>query len=66
MALAFLPPYSPELSPSELVWFNIKRKLTNKIFKTMDDLKFELNQIVKTMITKSFTKNLCGFSYFHV
>ncbi|PJJ10749.1 hypothetical protein CLU83_4211 [Flavobacterium sp. 1] len=32
----------------------------------MDDLKFELNQIVKTMITKSFTKNLCGFSYFHV
>ena len=65
IALVFLPPYSPELNPAELVWLNMKRKLTNKIFKTMDDLKLELNQIVKTMITETFVKNLCGFSYFY-
>lgn len=65
IALVFLPPYSPELNPAELVWLNMKRKLTNKIFKTMDDLKLELNQIVKTMITETFIKNLCGFSYFY-
>lgn len=66
IALVFLPPYSPELNPAELVWLNMKRKLTNKIFKTMDDLKLELNQIVKTMITETFIKNLCGFNFFYV
>lgn len=38
IALVFLLPYSPKLNPAELVWLNMKRKLTNKIFKTMDDL----------------------------
>lgn len=65
IALVFLPPYSPELNPAELVWLNMKRKLTNKIFKTMDHLKLELNQIVETIITETFIKNLCGFSYFY-
>lgn len=65
IGLIFLPPYSPELNPAELVWLNMKRKLTNKIFKTMDGLKLELNQIVKTLITEDFVKRLCAFSYFY-
>lgn len=28
--LVFLQPYSPELNPAELVWLNMKRKITNK------------------------------------
>ena len=64
IVLLFLPPYSPELNPAELVWLNIKRKMTNKIYKTMDDLKIELDIIVGKLITKDFILSLCGFSYF--
>lgn len=64
IVLLFLPPYSPELNPAELVWLNIKRKMTNKIYKTMEDLKIELEIIVGKLITKDFILSLCGFNYF--
>jgi len=64
IVLIFLPPYSPELNPAELVWLNIKRKTTNIIYKTMQELKTNLDQIVETLITKEFIMSLCGFSYF--
>jgi transposase len=64
IALIFLPPYSPELNPAELVWLNMKRKITNKIYKTMEELKFDLDNIVKDLITDEFVKNLCSFNYF--
>lgn len=64
--LIFLPPYSPELNPAELVWLNMKRKTTNKIYKTMDELKIEINKIVKELITDEFIKSLCKFDYFFV
>lgn len=64
IVLLFLPPYSPELNPAELVWLNMKRKMTNKIYKTMEELKMELEIIVKSLVTKEFIMSLCGFSYF--
>lgn len=64
IALVFLPPYSPELNPAELVWLNMKRKTTNKIYKSMDELKTKINEIVLELITKDFVKNLCSFNYF--
>ena len=62
--LVFLPPYSPELNPAELVWLNMKRKITNKVYKTMEELKIKINQIVIELLTDKFIKNLCGFDYF--
>lgn len=62
--LLFLPPYSPELNPAELVWLNMKRKTTNVIYKTMDELKEEINKIVKNMMNEEYIKKLCTFSYF--
>jgi len=62
--LVFLPPYSPELNPAELVWLNMKRKITNKVYKTMVELKLKLEEIVEEIITTEFIKNLCGFDYF--
>lgn len=64
IGLLFLPPYSPELNPAELVWLNMKRKTTNKIYKTMEELKNAINDITENMITKEFIISLCGFSYF--
>lgn len=62
--LVFLPPYSPELNPAELVWLNMKRKMTNVILKNMDELKIKLDQIVKELITEAFVMKLCRFDYF--
>lgn len=64
IALIFLPPYCPELNPAELVWLNMKRKTTNKMYKTIDELKLKLDEIVKELITEKFIKNLCSFDYF--
>lgn len=62
--LVFLPPYSPELNPAELVWLNMKREITNKVYKTMEELKIKINQIVNELLTEAFIKKLCCFDYF--
>ncbi len=59
-----MPPYSPELNPAELVWLNMKRKITNKVYKTMEELKSKIEEIVEETLTTEFIKNLCGFNYF--
>ncbi|WP_294306984.1 transposase, partial [uncultured Chryseobacterium sp.] len=64
IALLFLPPYSPELNPAELVWLQMKRKMTHKIYKTMEELKTEISKIVKNLITRELIIDLCGFDYF--
>lgn len=40
--LLFIPPYSPELNPAEKMWQYLKNKLSNKIFKTLEDLSNEI------------------------
>jgi transposase len=40
IALIFLPPYSPELNPAEKVWAVIKRKFTNTLHKSLEELRF--------------------------
>jgi transposase len=64
--LVFLPPYSPELNQAELVWLNMKRKITNKVYKTMEELKTKIEQIVNELLTQKFIKSLCSFDYFFV
>ena len=37
IALIFLPHYSPELKEAELIWHNVKRKMTIIIYKNMEE-----------------------------
>jgi transposase len=37
--LFFLPPYSPELNPDELVWGNVKTRIAKMAIQTKDELK---------------------------
>ena len=34
--LLFIPPYSPELNPSEKIWWKMKRAFTGKLHKSLD------------------------------
>jgi len=60
--LIFQPPYSPEVNPAENMWAWFKRDFTNKLFKTMDELKNYLSDISKK-ITQSHVKQTCSFEY---
>lgn len=62
IGLIFLPPYSPELNPAECVWAILKRKFTNKLYNTLDQVSdFIENNI--TELTKEKIKKTCGFEY---
>lgn len=62
VGLLFLPPYSPELNPSENMWAIFKRKFANKLHRTLDEVSdfitLELGKITKQSVMKT-----CGFDY---
>ena len=42
-----IPPYSPELNPSEKIWAYIKQSYKNKVFGSLDNVKKWLHNFVK-------------------
>lgn len=62
ISLLFLPPYSPELNPAEKIWQNYKRKFTNKLFKTLDEVSDFITEHTKK-ITSEVVKTTCGYDY---
>jgi len=62
IGLLFLPPYSPELNPAENMWAALKRKFTNKLHHTLEEVsEFITNATAK--ISKDSIKKTCGFDY---
>jgi len=51
IALLFLPPYTPELNPAELIWQWIKNRLGNKVYDTLELLAQAVDSIIKTLTT---------------
>jgi hypothetical protein len=48
LKLHFLPPYSPELNPQELVWHELREKwFHNKVFDSLDALEDQLVSALK-------------------
>lgn len=64
ICLIFLPPYSPELNPAELVWKYIKSHICNKVFKNLDELSDELMQIITNRLTTEKIKSITGFKLY--
>jgi len=61
IALIRIPPYSPELNPSEKIWAYIKQRFKNNTFLNLDHVKTWLHQFIQnslnTNIVKSITYN---------
>lgn len=62
IGLIFLPPYSPELNPAENIWAILKRKFTNKLYKTLDEVSEFITEAIKSLNADKI-KTTCGFPY---
>lgn len=62
IACIFLPPYSPELNPAENIWAILKRKFTNRIHHSLDEVSEFFNDAFEDL-TVLRVKSVCGFDY---
>jgi transposase len=58
----FIPPYSPELNPSEKIWWKFKRQFSGKLHKTLDNVSEFISTQVNSLTQKE-VKSICGFEY---
>lgn len=49
IALVFLPPYSPELNPAEMMWRYIKDRLGNLVFESLHQLSDKVVELVQSL-----------------
>lgn len=65
MALAHLPPYSPELNPAESLWDEIREKaFPNLVFKSLSGVEDVLELELAGMENNpSLVKGLCGYDW---
>jgi transposase len=62
IALLFIPPYSPELNPSEKIWWKMKRAFSGKLHKTLDNVsQFIKNEV--TILTNELVKKTCSYDF---
>ena len=62
IGLLFLPPYSPELNPAENVWAVLKRKFTNKLHNSLEEVSEFITNAIKDL-TKENIQKICRFRY---
>jgi transposase len=63
IGLLFLPAYSPELNPAENMWAILKRKFTNKLHHTLEEVSEFITKATAN-ITKEDIKKLVGLNIF--
>ena len=63
VVLLFLPPYSPELSPIERLWQDIKAKLFSQTYQTLEAMQAKVSEILLNYCDATIAK-LTGFSLF--
>ena len=62
VALLFLPPYSPELNPIERLWQDIKAKLFQNVFATIEQMQHKLTAILRKY-TKTTIESITSYDY---
>ena len=56
--LVRIPPYSPELNPSEKIWAFIKQKFKNKVFENLSNVKIWLHEFVKNELNQKIVMSI--------
>lgn len=60
--LIFLPPYSPELNPAEKIWALLKRKFTNIIHFSLEEISDFIDRETQ-LLSKKIIQSICAFPY---
>ncbi|WP_062060119.1 IS630 family transposase [Aquimarina longa] len=58
-----IPPYSPELNPAEKVWQWMKDKMAMKIFDTLEDLEYKIDQLLETL-ENQLIKSITAYQFY--
>jgi len=64
--IELLPPYSPELNPTEHLWDYIReqKEFNNHLFESMDQLEDHLETVLKELyLEKDYIQSLCTFNW---
>jgi len=59
-----IPPYSPELNPSEKIWAYIKQHYKNRVFENLENVKSWLHNFVKESITEKIVISITHNHFF--
>ena len=59
-----IPPYSPELNPSEKIWAYIKQFYKNRVFETLDKVKDWLHSFIKNSLSVNQILNITHHNLF--
>ena len=59
-----IPPYSPELNPSEKIWAYIKQYYKNRVFENLENVKLWLHHFVKHNLTEEIVKSITHNHFF--
>jgi transposase len=62
IALVFLPPYCPELNPTERMWKIIKANFTGSLFKNLEQLSDFIESQVH-QLTEKIIISACSYPY---
>ena len=63
IAIMYLPPYSPELNPTERWWQYLKRyTIKNKVYNTLDDLEDAVCEFIRNC-DKQILRQICSLNY---
>lgn len=62
--LVFIPPYSPELNPAELVWKFLKARIVNQTFKTLNNLSDCLMTIIQKELTSIRIQSITNYKMY--
>ena len=62
--LIFLPAYSPELNPAELLWKFIKSFISNRAFNSLNELSDELVVITNQILSVERIKSITSFELY--
>lgn len=62
--LVRIPPYSPELNPSEKIWGYIKQFYKNKVFGDLDNVKIWLHDFIKNRLPKEKISSITHDKFF--
>jgi transposase len=60
-----IPPYSPELNPSEKIWAYIKQSYKNKVFENLENVKNWLHSFVEERITEKLIMGITHTKFYN-